>query len=177
MKYLFWIAIFIAASVPAFGRIAANNLGDDYQLALHFTSPLSLLSKFGGKLEARGGNISLLFGATKYYGSFPGNQFSMDVRRYLDIGRGQRGQNYFYAKGLFGHEEYANDGILIGAAESDYYGGGFGVGRHISFGSFFIDLNAGGKYVRITDPWISPIFFLTGPGAMVDIHFNFGFQG
>lgn len=155
-------------------RIPSASLNDNYNFAVHFTSPIGLLNKAGIKLEVRGGNTSVLLGATHYHAFFPGEQFSIEGRKYLNWDGGKRGQFYGYVKGIGGHE----NGDDEHAHATDYFGGGIGLGKHINFRHFFIDLNGGLKYVGAVYPHAigDDTFYFTGPGAVLDIHFNFGFQ-
>jgi hypothetical protein len=154
------------------------------QFALHLSSPLGLINKFGCKVEYRWGNMGVLAGATVYaqYGIplTPGAMGTIECRRYGKKRESGRGENFFYIKGLAGHQQYNpghGDGFLSAAEvpAATYYGLGAGVGRHINFNWFFIELSTGAKYVYSDVPQ-PDFFYITGPGAIFDLHFNFGFQ-
>lgn len=175
MKYLYWALAFIALPAYAQCRIAADTLNSNYNFAVHATSPLGLRSKAGLKLELRSRNTSVLMGVTAFYGLFPGRQFSIEGRRYLEWERGKRGQLYLYAKGIGGRSKVDSENSWV---DSDLYGGGLGFGQHINLRHFFLDLNGGFKIIKVahTPDLTFFQFYVAGPGAVVDMHFNFGFQ-
>jgi hypothetical protein len=171
----FFIVLLAFLPVSVMGR--DGDTLSAYSAAIHFTSPIGLISKAGIKVEVRNGDASALLSATVYYGVFRGGQFSLEGRRYLNGDKGTRGQSYGYAKGIGGYQQHLGHGSGFGyAPESPYFGGGIGLGRHIAFRHFFFDFNTGLKYVHFLEPGISDIFYVTGPGALLDIHVNWGFQ-
>ena len=153
------------------------------QFALHFTSPLGLINKAGIKAEYRTGRMGFVGFATRYFSGlpdFPGLQYGVDWRYYSLPKKKKRSVDFFYAKLLSGHQEFRprhGDNIVYfpEVLECYYYGAGAGVGRHINFGSFFMEFNTGLKLVAATQTQ-QLAFYITGPAAIIDLHFNFGFQ-
>ena len=125
---------------------------------------------------------SFLFAFTKYWGYFPGYQGYASFRQYVET-RG-RHENFLYVKGGVGHAEYEPSDWLnkekqVFEAPGDYFFGGGGVGRHFNFGVFFLEATAGVKYSAVPKPisnYYERVFYVTGPGAIAEINFNFGFQ-
>ena len=152
-------------------------------VALHIYNPLGLFQKAGGKVEYRVNRMGFLLGAIRYYGSlpaYPGTQLGLEWRKYPTFLPTKRGENFFYTRLLAGHQEYRaaqGDGFFAiqEIPEGNYYGGGLGVGRHINYKMFFIDLNAGLKYVASSVKQ-QRAFYITGPASFLDLHFNLGFQ-
>lgn len=152
-------------------------------IALHVYNPLGLIQKVGGKVEYRANRMGFLFGAIRYYGSipsYPGTQFGLEWRKYSIPQPTKKAVNFFYTKLIAGHQEHLEaqgSGFLSVSEipEGNYYGAGAGVGRHINFNHFFIDINAGLKYVASTVKQ-ETAFYITGPASYLDLHFNFGFQ-
>ncbi len=155
----------------------------EHTLALHIYNPLGLFQKAGGKIEYRTNQMGILLGAIRYYGSmpsYPGTQFGLEWRRYSIQKAAKKSENFFYGRLLAGHQDHMNakgDGFFAinEVPEGNYYGAGAGVGRHINYGHFFIDLNAGLKYVS-SNVKQEAAFYLSGPASYLDLHFNLGFQ-
>ncbi len=152
-------------------------------LSFHFSSPLGLLSKGGVMVEYRMGVMqSVFFGYTRYWGYFPGYQAYAGYRHYYETWR--RHDPFFYVKagiGNAGYEpaEWLNNGKEKYVAPGDYAFAGAGIGRHYNFGAGFIEFMLGVKYSAVPRPidnYNERIFYVTGPGAIVEFNFNYGFQ-
>lgn len=163
--------------------------------AIHFTSPLGLLSKAGVKAEYRfNPQNSLLAGINGYYGFYPGYQAALEYRHYFHKKPKEKAENFIYGKLGVGRSEFSNDGPFglwgpyYSTQYNSYYGysetkdlllAGAGVGRHFNFGAFFMEINGGLKATLMDPIGIDDnyrMFYITGPGAILDLHFNFGFQ-
>lgn len=163
--------------------LLSNGYGQESKVALHIYNPIGLFQKAGAKVEYRTNQIGFLFGAIQYYGSipsYPGTQLGLEVRHYALSELNMKKERFLYARILTGHQNYMNaqgDGFMSVSEvpEGDYYGAGVGVGRHLNYGHFFIDLNAGLKYVASTVKQ-EAAFYITGPASYLDLHFNLGFQ-
>jgi hypothetical protein len=152
---------------------------------IHFTSPLSLFSKAGVMVEYKVGvQRSIMFGYTNYWGYFPGYQGYAVFRQYLNTWRHSRHENFLYVKGGVGHADYKPADWLVESGQTfkapgDYFFGGAGFGRHFNFGHFFMESVVGLKYTGVPDAiddYNERIFYVTGPGAIVEASFNFGVQ-
>jgi hypothetical protein len=174
-------------SIILFAILPANNVSAQQPInaAIHISSPLGLLSKGRVKAELRfGSKNALLAVGTSYWGLYPCYTAGLEYRRYY--ANGMRSENYLYGSGGAGHDiEQTNmpepRGFNPNMGTMTYVGAG--VGRHINFSYFFIDMNAGIQATTVTrDPEDSftsfPIssFYITGPGAVVRLNFCFGFQ-
>ena len=167
--------------------LCAISLGYIYcqetSVAFHIYNPIGFVQKAGAKIEYRTNQMGFLLCAIRYYGSvpiYPGNQFGFEWRRYSIPKESSRSENFFYAKAIAGRQEHVNSqgsGFMsVGEIPAgNYYGVGAGVGKHISFKHFFIDLNGGLKYVSSTVKQEST-FYISGPASFLDLHFNIGFQ-
>lgn len=172
------ILILICSSV-----FLVNTYCQESTFALHLYNPIGLFQKVGGKVEYRTNRMGILVGAIQYYGStptYPGTQLGLEWRNYSIPVPDRKGENFFYARMLAGHQEHldAQGFGLFDVSEipkGDYYGAGAGVGRHINFNHFFIDVNAGLKIVVSTVKQ-DDTFYLSGPASYLDLHFNCGFQ-
>ena len=153
--------------------------GQESPIAFHIYNPIGFVQKTGAKIEYRTNQMGFLFSAIRYYGSipsYPGNQFGIEWRRYSVRKEASRSENFFYAKAIAGHQEHVNSqgsGFMsVGEIPAgNYYGVGAGVGKHINFNHFFIDLNGGLKYVSSTVKQEST-FYISGPASYLDLHFN-----
>ena len=163
--------------------LAANHVCFSQSFAFHLSSPLGMVGKIGAKAELRFGDESILLCGTYYYPTFfvfnfSGPQIAIEYRMYGFGSTGEYGQNYLYGKALGGSQGAipASDGFFGHEAikETSYYGLGGGVGRHLNYGAFFIDINAGLKFAYCPDPPIG--FYVLGSGAIVDLHLNLGLQ-
>lgn len=156
------------------------------RIAVHFSNPLGYLSKVGIKGEFRiNPATALLLNFTQYWGFFPGQQAYVEFRRYFKTN--SFAENFIYGKAGGGYSTYHPVSISIDGINNSntyydpgtYFFGGGGVGRHINLGAFFIDMNLGLKLTAVTaphPPYNEHIFFSTGPGAIPDLNFHFGFQ-
>lgn len=174
-KLLATFFLFIFISVVGFSETP--------HIAVHLSNPLGMIQKAGFKLEYRPAQTGLLVFATQYYGSlpdYPGTQLGLEGRRYLMQKEGKRSELFFYWKVLGGYqreraaygEGFTNHAFVPAGY---YYGLGGGIGTHINFNHFFIEFNGGLKAVLSTTKQDLP-FYATGPGSIIDLHFNLGFQ-
>ena len=162
----------------------------DPHFAIYLTSPTGILSKGGIKAEYRLNlQHALLLGYTQYWGYFPGYQGNFEYRIYFET-RKSNSENFIYAKAGLGYAGYMsktdyNQVTIFGDNRSDdaapgtYVLGGGGIGRHINFNWFFIELNAGLKFAQVIgQPHVynEHLFYLSGPGSIADFNFHFGIQ-
>jgi hypothetical protein len=152
-------------------------------VAFHIYNPIGFIQKAGVKFEYRENQMGFLLCAIQYYGSapsYPGTQLGFELRHYSIAKPESRSENFLYAKLIGGHQEHMNSqgsGFMsVGEIPAgNYYGAGVGVGKHINYGHFFIDLNGGLKYAVSTVKQEST-FYISGPASYLDLHFNIGFQ-
>jgi hypothetical protein len=156
-------------------------------IAIHFTNPISVLSKIGIMAEYKlGVQRSVMFSYTSYRGYFPGYQVAAAYRQYFQRWSNRdniRHENFMYVRAGVGNSDYTppdwlKDGEAY-VAPGDYFFVGCGIGRHYNFGAFFLESILGVKYSGVPVPianYNERIFYVTGPGAIVEINFNFGFQ-
>ena len=190
MKKKLLIILFILASVLSGSLARAQYL--DPHFAVYLSNPLGVLSKAGVKFEYRLNlQNALLLGYDQYWGFFPGYQAAFEYRMYFtDRSRTSSSENFIYGKAGMGFADYTENNdhpqlSILGDGRNNYdapgtyvFGGG-GVGRHFNFGRFFMDINAGLKFAEVTSPpavYNEHLFYLTGPGSLVDINFHFGVQ-
>ena len=177
MNKLFFTLLLIVVTNNLYGQTdSVGNVHKTPHVALHFSSPLGLISKAGIKLEVRAERLSLLFLATNYHGIMPGYQFGLEGRWYMAAKKALRAENFYYIKTVGGHQNRVEpgSGFISELPDTYYLGAGAGVGRHINFNHFFIEFNGGLK--ATVAPISDAFFYITGPGALIDAHFNFGFQ-
>jgi hypothetical protein len=149
---------------------------------IHFSNPIALYNKIGVKFEHRKNQTSYLVFATQYFNTippYPGTQLGLELRRYLKNKPSLKSEIFLYSKLIGGHQNYrSGTGSSFLAVkevpEGNYYGLGFGVGRHMQYKKLFIEISTGFKGVLSTVEQENP-FYITGPGSIFDLHFNFGF--
>ena len=184
----FLITLYCFSSLHAYDPSGRRH----YHLALHATSPLSLMSKGGGELELRNGNFSTLVQYTKYWNAFAGKQYGMEFQKYFNSRKPH--QYYMYLKLVTGESTFDNKKLSIIGQTQDivygpigYAGGGGGFGRRYNFNVFFVRWNLGLKYCLLTDAGavdeydkslhnMFRLFYFTGPGAILEANFHFGIQ-
>ncbi len=161
--------------------LCMTSIETNAQIAIYQSNPLGLASKERVKLEYRiNNNNSVLFAGTAYWGLCPGAQGYAEYRNYHFTTR--RTEMFFYGKAGIGNgNEHGIDAGSTGPFTYILAGGG--MGYHFNIGEskvFFMDLSLGLKGCQriITDPNGGSIqlFYISGPGSIVDINFHFGFQ-
>lgn len=156
-------------------------LAQNSKFAIHVFNPISLFQKAGVKLEYRTTKLGLLISGKQYYGNwprYPGTQLALEARLYKTP-QGRK-EDFVYGKIIGGHQQAVNasgDGFLRRQQvdAGDYYGAGIGVGRRINFNHFFFEMNGGLKYIY-SDVNQENVFYITGPGSILDVHFCIGIQ-
>ncbi|MGZ5283644.1 MAG: hypothetical protein ACXWDO_07910 [Bacteroidia bacterium] len=178
------LLIFFLLINGAFGTVSARDSIKDSSkntylrpYSFYINNPIGLISKVRGKFEYRlNQNNSLLLSLCYFYQITPGVQSYIEYR------------NYFSEKNnveLFG---YGKLGAGKTFASGGYYGlAGAGFGQQISVGksrSFLIQFSQGLKYCPALKGDIEAepssgtrgLFYLIGPGAVVDLNLNFGWR-
>lgn len=163
--------------------IFCNLFSQENKFALHLYNPIGLIQKAGIKLEYRTHQMGFLLSGIQYYGSlprYPGTQGGLECRYYLKNDNTTGHESFLQAKGFAGYQQAvaaSGDGFFsrFEVPEGNYYGLGFGGGRHFSYRAFFVDLHAGLKFARSTVEQ-EQAFYITGPASVLDFHFNLGFQ-
>ncbi|MES2702948.1 MAG: hypothetical protein V4649_09930 [Bacteroidota bacterium] len=161
--------------------IACNTTAQSRKdFALHISSPTGLLSKFRLKGEFRFDSThSILLCYTQYWGIYPSFLTGGEYRWYHLHKR--HGDNYLYCElgggSSTGYTLFNQDYNPESFVGPTFYGG-CGMGRHINFSHFFLDLNGG---IRVTTVSNYPhdyfgTYYVFGPGAVVRINLAFGFQ-
>ena len=190
MKKKVLLTLFVLFSLFVCTESRAQYL--DPHFAIYLTSPLGLLSKGGVKAEYRLNlQHALLLSYTQYWGYFPGYQSALEYRIYFAAhSRESNSENFIYGKAGLGYAGYTpnssnnqvtsiDDNHTNDKAPGAYALAGGGIGRHINFGWFFIELNAGLKFAQVTGQprvYNEHLFYVTGPGSIADFNFHFGIQ-
>lgn len=166
-----------------------------FSTALVFSNPLSGSSKYGGGVERKIGNISYMAGYYIYNGAYPGAMADYDMKLYARRAYKHRNKdvwyrNFVYARPFVGIAGYNSDklsfmGVREGVTwyEKGYYGGSAGWGRRYFNRYLFMTMRVG---LRATSFSLDPIepearqfyrqFFVTGPGSVLEVNFQFGIQ-
>jgi hypothetical protein len=165
-----------------------------YTAALTFTNPLSATFKYGGGVEHRFHNFAYMFTYNRYYKSlYPGVEIDLDIRiylrkRYLWRRSGWSYQNFLYGRGIIGSAGFKGPNLTIlgytNKAELDeqfYSGGSMGFGRRFSKKIFFVTVRAGLRGIVLPDLQkedkdLYRLFYVTGPGSVLELNFQFGIQ-
>lgn len=152
-------------------------------IAFHFCNPIALYQKVGAKIEYRTNQMGFLISAIQYYGTspaYPGTQLALEWRKYAPFESERRSENFFYAKLIGGYQQHLNGSgasflAVTEVPEGNYFGAGAGVGKHLNFNHFFLDLNAGLKAIASSVKQESA-FYISGPASFLDLHLNIGYQ-
>jgi hypothetical protein len=127
---------------------------------------------------------------TRYWGVYPGNQFGAEGRKYFANEKGGRTNLFVYTKVLAGNADVNETYAPFWQTQSEtrtivrggsYVGAGAGGGCRMNYGAFFFEFSfgfkgVGGEGLSSMDVYDREIFYLSGPGAVADLHLNFGFQ-
>ena len=163
--------------------LEVNILAQQSHFAIHIYNPLGMFQKAGLKLEWRQKRMGLLLTGIQYYGSlpkYPGTQVGFEGRYYNKTNSLGKHDDFIYSRLFYGNQQHVDrsgDGFFNRAEvpAGRYYGAGIGVGRHFSYGHFFIDTNMGAK-LTLSDVGQAAAFYITGPASYLDLHFNIGYQ-
>ncbi|MBE2288750.1 MAG: hypothetical protein IAE95_04295 [Chitinophagaceae bacterium] len=171
-----------------------------YSVALTLTNPANAMSRLGVGIEYRRRNYSYMSTYNLYTGVYEGKMQDFNWTFYLGkiwrhrVRRAWYHQDFIYTKLFSGDAEYiANKFQAIGLPTPseriiyDYIGAGAGYGRRYMYKAFFISVRAGlrgtyvgadGKYDGIAeeDKVYYRLFYLTGPGSIIECTANFGIQ-
>ncbi|OYU97516.1 MAG: hypothetical protein CFE21_04275 [Bacteroidetes bacterium B1(2017)] len=145
------------------------------KLALYIGSPTGYFGKIRFKVEKSISPVhTLALTYTNYYGITPGNQAYLEFRKY-ELKKHQNYAFYYIKSGL---------GNSTGGGNYAFVGGGFG--RQINFKKapfFYIQFTQGIKLcksfngeVDTAENGFKGLFYLIGPGAIVDLNLNVGFR-
>jgi len=188
LKKLITIALLILVCNAAYAYDGYGKKRQPYSIAFHFSNPLGILSKYGGGLEYRFHGTSVLYDYYKYNAVFPGIQQTVQLQFFLRSRT--RHELFLYVKGVAGDASY--DGSQLGflnynttiiLPDQSYFGGGGGIGKRFNFNHLFLVLSGGFKVCVPTSSDFDTdqknlykLFYETGPGAVLDLHLQFGFQ-
>lgn len=187
MKHVFLVFLLIAGSVCADARV--DNFGRrHYFIALRASNPLGMMSKVGGGLEFRMRSVSFMPTYYTYYGAYPSTLIGIEYNIFLRTRT--KHEYYFYAKAEGGNTSYDRSKLTyfnysgndLSIKSNSCAGGGVGFGKRFNFNVFFLAVSGGFKYLAFNPPLntndqnLYRLFYLTGPGAIVDVHLQFGLQ-
>lgn len=163
-----------------------------YSTALTLTNPASALSKYGVGIEYRRGNFGYITTYSKYIGYYQGKNYDAGMRFYMRRKWEHRKhkwgyEDFVYTKLTFGDALLVpNKYSFIGVSDPlenlyyEYIGAGGGYGRRYHRGIFFVTVKAGMKatYAGLAeeDKIYFRLFYLAGPGSVVEASANFGIQ-
>ena len=164
-----------------------------YTIALTATNPLGAMNKYGGGIEFRFRNVAYMASYYKYISAYPGTTADLDMRIYLRkrwvyMPSNWSYQNYLYVRGIFGSAAFVGPNLkVLGYSNTDkcddnaYVGGAAGIGRRFSKGAFFVTARAGLRYVALPEleaenKHLYRLFYVTGPGSVLECNFQFGIQ-
>jgi len=189
------LAIFLVTTFAAFAQMSPWSTAYDirpYSMALTLTNPANAMSRLGVGIEYRRRNFSYMSTYNLYTGVYEGKMQDFTWSFYLRkkwVHRNRKWyyQDYVYVKLFSGESEYiANKFEAIGLPTNydrvlyDYAGIGSGYGRRYQRGIFFVSVKGGlrGTYVGLTeeDKLYYRLFYITGPGAVIECTANFGIQ-
>ena len=160
--------------------------GKPHHFGVMITNPLSAASKIGGLLEVRGNLSEINAAVTNYMGVYQGMAYRLEYQKYIRTI--YRNEYFWYIRALGGRATYHAASVPFGdnskevLGEYQYYGAGGGFGRRWNFNHFFITMNAGLKItllpIDMTDEARDRfrLFYVTGPGSILDLNFRLGYQ-
>ena len=201
LRFLLFASIFVLSVQAAFAEPFRGLKRDKYDfygkrryhIAAHVTNPLGAGSKGGGGLEFRNKDYSYYAQYTKFWGGYPGTQYMVEYDKFIPSRSNQ--EFFIFLKGYSGDATFDNkklslfgqtDEIIVGPRT--YGGGGFGFGRRTHKKVLYYDWRVGVKYTALTpidsgndvlDKAMNAmfrLFYFTGPGSILDVHFTCGLQ-
>jgi hypothetical protein len=179
MKFSILAIIFILLIINVSAqetKSQTNILTEKKSYFLSINQPIGLLSKFRIKFENRFiTDNSILFTYTNYYLIYPGNQFYAELRKYNN---GSGIENFKQIKlGVGESEKFANIYVFLGVAKGQkiYLSKSKKVSLDITEG-LKLPLIVKGDPEDNAPKGLGGLFFITGPGSIFDINFNFSFQ-
>lgn len=189
MKKILFAFLLLFSSLPGFTQYIRR-----YTVALTATNPLSATFKYGGGIENRYGNVAYMVTYNKYYKAlYKGDEMDLDIRVYLRkrwlYSRSHWSyQNFLYGRGILGSAGFVGPNLTIFGYENStilpeqaYLGGSAGIGRRYSKSIFFATVRAGLRVCVLPD--LTPenkdfyrLFYVTGPGSVLELNFQCGIQ-
>lgn len=157
-----------------------------YHFGVTVSNPLGLITKGGGGLEVRTGQVAYMFSYTKYWGAYAGRALTYETIRYIRTRK--RDEYYLYAKIGMGIGTFDSKKLKVYGDVSDivipnvaYSGAGAGFGKRYNRGIFFIRWNFGFKYYPIDflpdkEKKMFRLFYATGPGSILEYNVRMGIQ-
>lgn len=196
MKRLILIAVLFLFSRIAFGQASLLFVPTNvkpYTVALNVTNPASVMSKYGAALEYRRGRWAYHLGRYWYTGVYQGKQcYDFGWKRFnRKQWRHERNnwiyQDFWYLRLLVGESEYHPEKFeMLGLPRSldllqtAYFGGAFGYGRRYNKGPFFIQVRGGLRGTALgvaqEDRIFHRLFYVTGPGSVIEVNAHIGVQ-
>jgi hypothetical protein len=143
-----------------------------------------MLNKVGIKVEYQSGRLGFLLGAARYFDlivpHYPGNQFTAEFRYYHSPDSSGKYPGFIYTRFVGGNLEHrpsTGEGFFLiqEVKKAMYLGFGIGVGKRFTRGNYFAEFNGGIKAV-FPDSAQKTAFYVTGPGAFLDLHLNLGYR-
>lgn len=164
-----------------------------YRVALNLTNPASAMSKYGVALEYRRDKWAYHVGRYWYTGVYQGKQcYDFGWKRFLRKQWEHEKnhwvyQDFFYWRVFFGESEYHPEKFKsLGLPNSlellynEYIGAAAGYGRRYQKGPFFIQVRGGlrGTFLGLPEEQkiFHRLFYVAGPGSVVEVNANFGVQ-
>ena len=146
-------------------------------ITIYINNPLGFSSEIRGKVEYRFSQKEAILGSfSKFHGMVPGFQTYLEYRKYFK--NGDRTEWLYYGKAGVG-KSFPNNGKF------DLFGAG--IGQNITFGdakNFSIQFSEGLKYTYVVSGDVEAVnssgfrglFYVTGPGAILDLNINLGWR-
>lgn len=165
MRYLIKLSLLVL--------FTPTTLQTNAQSAIYINQPLGMLSKIRLTYETSiDSNYSLLINYTNFYGLVDGHQGLIELRKY----------NIKHTKNL-NFFKYLRGGVGKSTGTEGLYGIiGLGVGERITFGKrVFLACRQGVKYIQGNGNYdtapnpFKGFFYISGPGAVVDLNFDIGY--
>ncbi len=195
MKRSILVAVFLVTTFAAVAQMSPWSRAYDmrpYSMALTLTNPANAMSRLGVGIEYRRRNYSYMSTYNLYNGVYTGKMQDFIWTFYLRkhwVHRNRKWyyQDFVYVKLFGGDSEYfPNKFNAIGLPTADdnvyyeYIGVGSGYGRRYQRGIFFVTVKGGlrGTYTGLTeeDKLYYRLFYITGPGSIIECTANFGIQ-
>ncbi|MCF8449737.1 MAG: hypothetical protein K9G49_07695 [Taibaiella sp.] len=196
MKHLILVPFFLLISICSFAQFSMFERAPyvkPYTIAITATNPLSAMIKYGGGIEFRRKRVAYLASYHKYVGAYYGTQYDFENRIYfrkqwMHIYNKWIYQDFFYFRTVVGDMAYDGEKFaVLGMKEKRYadpqFYAGFapGYGRRHQKGAFFFTAKAGVRAMAIPalDKQIKSLyrlFYVTGPGSIIELNFQAGLQ-
>ncbi len=175
MRRFSFVLFTLLFTLPTWAQDSLATRRELSRFTLYAGNPVGLINRLRVMGEIKvSDNKTLLASYTQFYGFVPGNQVSVEMRKYNLLLNAK--PRYYYVKAGGGQSYGGGNYVLVG----------YGIGHQWnlnSTGKFFVQMTEG---IKICVPFngevdtapngFKGLFYLTGPGAIFDFNISIGLR-